>query len=225
MADASSIFFAGSLGVASGFLASIPVGPINVAIINEGAQRGFRWAVLIGLGALVMETIYCGLAFAGFSGMFTSPILRAAIELLSFLATLFFGVKYLLVRELSATTKSVERMEHRLHPHTAFMIGFVRVLGNPGVLLFWVALSAAFVSHEWIENTSASKAACVLGMSAGATTWFVFLSFVVSMGHGRFSTKTLVRLSHASGASLLIGACIIGFRLVRFLAQRGGPSG
>ena len=62
-------------------------------------------------------------------------------------------------------------------------------------------------------------------MSAGATTWFVFLSFVVSMGHGRFSTKTLVRLSHASGASLLIGACIIGVRLVRFLAQRGGPTG
>ena len=225
MADASSILLAGFLGVVSGFLASIPVGPINVAIINEGAQRGFRWAFLIGLGALVMETIYCGLAFAGFSGLFNSRFMHAAIELLSFLATLFFGVKYLLVRELAATTKSVERMEHRLHPHTAFMIGFVRVLGNPSVLLFWVALSAAFVSHEWIENTNASKTACVLGMSAGATAWFVFLSFVVSMGHGRFSTKTLVRMSHASGAFLLLGALIIGFRLVRFLEQRGGPGG
>lgn len=224
MADASTILFAAILGMASGFLASIPVGPINVAIINEGAQRGFRWALLIGLGALVMETAYCSLAFAGFSGRFTSPFLHATIEFLSFLATLFFGVKYLLVRELPASTKSVERVEHRLHPHTAFMIGFVRVLGNPGVLLFWVALSAAFVSHEWIENTRASKAACVLGMSAGATAWFVFLSFVVSMGHGRFSTKTLVRMSHASGASLLIGAGVIGFKLVRLLAHRGGPS-
>lgn len=225
MADIPSILFAAFLGTVSGFLASIPVGPINVAIINEGAQRGFRWALLIGFGAIAMETIYCGLAFAGFSGLFTSPFLRATIELLSFLATLSFGIKYLLVRDLPATTKSVERVEHRLHPHTAFMIGFVRVLGNPGILLFWITLSATFISHEWIDNAWPSKGACVLGTSAGASAWFVFLSFVVSLGHGRFSTKTLVRMSHASGASLLIGACVIGARLVRLLANRSGPSG
>ena len=40
MADASSILFAGFLGVASGFRLN-PRGPINVAIINEGAQRDF----------------------------------------------------------------------------------------------------------------------------------------------------------------------------------------
>lgn len=219
----SSILFAAFLGMLSGFLASIPVGPINIAIINEGARRGFRWALLIGLGAIAMETIYCSLAFAGFSGLFNSPFLRAAIELLSFLATLFFGVKYLLVRELPATTKSVERVEHRLHPHTAFMIGFVRVLGNPGVLLFWVTLSATFVSHEWIDDTLVSKSSCVLGMTTGASAWFVFLSFVVSLGHGKFSAKTLVRMSHASGASLLIGAVVIGLRLIRLLAHRGAP--
>ena len=31
---------------------SIPVGPINLTILNEGAQRGFLWAMLIGLGAI-----------------------------------------------------------------------------------------------------------------------------------------------------------------------------
>ncbi|MBM3839020.1 MAG: hypothetical protein FJ398_13840 [Verrucomicrobia bacterium] len=223
MVELYSILFAVFLGFASGFLASIPVGPINIAIVNEGARRGFRWALLIGFGAIAMETIYCGLAFAGFSGLFASPLLRASIELLSFLATLFFGVKYLLVRKLPATTKSVERVEHRLHPHTAFMIGFVRVLGNPGVLLFWITLSATFMSHEWIANTWISKGSCVLGIVFGASAWFLFLSFVVSLGQGKFSAKTLVRLSHASGASLLVVAVVIGVRLVRLLANRGEP--
>jgi len=223
MMEVYSILFAVFLGFVSGFLASIPVGPINIAIINEGARRGFGWALLIGFGAIAMEAIYCSLAFAGFSGLFTSPFLRASIELLSFLATLVFGVKYLLVRELPATTRSVERVEHRLHPHTAFMIGFVRVLGNPGVLLFWITLSATFMSHEWIADTWASKGLCVLGIAAGAAAWFIFLSFVVSLGHGKFSAKTLVRLSHATGASLLVVAVVIGVRLVRLLAHRGGP--
>ena len=49
---------------------SIPVGPINLTILNEGAQRGFTWAMLIGLGASAMEVIYCAIAFTGFSSLF-----------------------------------------------------------------------------------------------------------------------------------------------------------
>jgi threonine/homoserine/homoserine lactone efflux protein len=222
MADISSIVFAGVIGLISGFLISIPVGPINITIINEGAQRGFKWATLIGLGAISMDFIYCALAFAGFSGLFSSQIMRAAIELLSFLAMLYLGAKYLRVPDLPETTPSVERVEHRLHPHTAFTIGFVRVLGNPAVLLFWLTLSATLISHEWVVDAWPTKAACVVGMSLGALSWFIFLSFVVSLGHGRFSKKTLLRMSHFSGASFLVFAVIIGVRLVKLLAKRGG---
>jgi threonine/homoserine/homoserine lactone efflux protein len=219
MAELSSALSAMLLGIVSGFLISIPVGPINLAIINEGAKRGFKWGVLISFGAIAMDIIYCGIAFAGFSGLFTTRILRAAMELLSFLALLYLGIKYLQATHLPATTKGVQLVEQRLHPHTAFMIGFVRVLGNPAVLLFWITLSALFMSHEWIKNTWTSKGACVLGMSTGAFSWFVLLSFLVSLGHGRFSTKTLLRMSHVSGACLLLAAGVIGVRLIRLLAH------
>jgi threonine/homoserine/homoserine lactone efflux protein len=220
MGDVSSAIQAGLIGLISGFLISIPVGPINLAIINEGAKRGFKWGVLIGFGAIAMDIIYCGVAFAGFSGMFTTRFLRATIELLSFLALIYLGIKYLKATELPATTKGVELVEHRLHPHTAFMIGFVRVLGNPSVLVFWITLSASFMSHGWIDNTWSSKGTCVVGMSTGAFLWFVLLSFLVSLGHGRFSSKTLLRMSHGSGACLLLAAVVIGIRLVRLLAQQ-----
>ena len=44
-------------GLVSGFLVSIPVGPINVTIIHEGVERGFRWGFLIGAGSVLMESI------------------------------------------------------------------------------------------------------------------------------------------------------------------------
>jgi threonine/homoserine/homoserine lactone efflux protein len=215
----NSALSAALIGLVSGFLISIPVGPINLAIINEGAKRGFKWGVLIGFGAIAMDIIYCGLAFAGFSGLFTTRLLRASMELLSFLALIYLGSKYLRATELPSTTKGVELVEHRLHPHTAFMTGFVRVLGNPAVLLFWITLSASFMSHDWIDNTWSSKGACVVGMATGAFTWFVVLSFLVSLGHGRFSSRTLLRMSHVSGACLLLAAGIIAIRLIRLLAQ------
>lgn len=220
MTGLSPIFVAALTGLFSGFLVSIPVGPINVTIINEGAKRGFRWALLIGLGAVVMELIYCLVAFAGFSGLFTSRWIAATMELLSFLLMLFLGFKYLMARDLPAMTRSVERVEHRLHPHTAFMIGFVRVLGNPGVLLFWITLSATFVAHEWIADDWISKGVCAAGVALGALIWFVTLSFLVSRGHGKFSTHTLLRLSHVSGASLLVVAFFLGLRLINLLAHR-----
>src|SRR6185436_7622822 len=125
-------------GLISGFVVSIPVGPINITIINEGARRGFFWAFMISLGAMAMDLIYCGVAFAGFSGLFTSKVMKATMELLSFLFLLYLGIKYLLTPTLPATTHTIEAVEHKLHPRTAFWIGFVRVLGNPAVLLFWI---------------------------------------------------------------------------------------
>ncbi len=215
----NSVISALVIGLVSGFIISIPVGPINLAIINEGAKRGFRWGVLIGFGAIAMDIIYCGVAFAGFAGMFTTPLLQASIQLLSFLALIYLGIKYLQANDLPATSKSLEMVEHRLHPHTAFMIGFVRVLGNPAVLLFWIFLSAFIMSHEWIEDTWSSRGACVVGMATGAFAWFVLLSFLVSLGHGRFSARTLVRMSHVSGLALLLGALPVGIKLIKLLAH------
>jgi len=220
MAHLAEYLVAAFTGFVSGFLVSIPVGPINISIVNEGARRGFGWAFLIGLGATIMEVIYCAIAFAGFTHLFDSRVVKATMELVSFLLMFFLGVKYLLAHSLPATTRSVESIEHRLHPHTAFWTGFVRCLGNPGVLLFWITISATFISHDWMDDTWQSKGMCLLGVTLGCFSWFTLLSFLVSRGHGRFSTNTLLRMSQFSGASLLIVSLVMGGRLVKLLAHR-----
>ncbi len=220
MANLSDYLVPALTGFLSGFLVSIPVGPINISIVNEGACRGFRWAFLIGLGATIMEVIYCAIAFAGFTHLFDSRVVKATMELVSFLLMLFLGVKYLIAHSLPATTRSVESFEHRLHPHTAFWTGFVRCLGNPGVLLWWITISATFISHDWMDDTWQSKGMCLLGVTLGCFSWFTLLSLLVSRGHGRFSTNTLLRMSQFSGASLLIVSLVMGGRLVKLLAHR-----
>src|SRR5215831_21089187 len=92
----SHILVALLTGFISGLLLSIPVGPINLTILNEGARRGFKWAALIGLGATVMEVVYCFVAFTGFASFFTRGYVKAAMELFSFVFLLFLGIKFLL---------------------------------------------------------------------------------------------------------------------------------
>jgi threonine/homoserine/homoserine lactone efflux protein len=217
MPEQTAILIAAVTGFVSGLLLSMPVGPVNLTIINEGARRGFKWAVLIGLGASVMDVIYCTIAFTGFSSFFGSRIVKTSMEVFSFAFMLFLGVKFLSAKtviaptQLGAAASRIEqRIDEKLHPHSAFMIGFTRVLGNVGVLLFWIVAAAYFMSHEayftsyeWVEDTIAAKTAFIAGVALGANLWFCALSYGVARKRRQFSEQTLLRMERFSGICLL----------------------
>src|SRR5512138_154161 len=91
---------AGVTGLISGLILSIPIGPVNLTIMNEGARRGFSWAALIGLGATVMEVIYCFMAFTGFASFFTHGYVKATMELISFVFLLYLGIRFLAAKSV-----------------------------------------------------------------------------------------------------------------------------
>ncbi len=226
MLELPPIAIAGLTGFISGLLLSIPVGPVNLTIMNEGARRGFVWALLIGLGASVMEVIYCAIAFTGFSSFFQNRGIKATMEVFSFVFLLFLGFKFLLAKTVAApmhiskaTDKIEERIEGKLHPHSAFMTGLVRVMANPGVLLFWIILAANFMSREWVEPNLQGKLSCVTGVALGTGLWFFALSFGVSRGHGKFSERTLLKMEHFSGFMLLTLGLIHGAHIAWQLAK------
>src|SRR5688572_21996032 len=128
MLPISPILIAAFTGFLSGFLLSVPVGPINVTILNEGARRGFKVAALISLGAVLMEVIYCAIAFTGFASFFQKGIIKGTMELFSFVFMLYLGIKFLIAKKIPSATRIETRIEERLHPHSAFMIGFVRTM-------------------------------------------------------------------------------------------------
>jgi threonine/homoserine/homoserine lactone efflux protein len=200
---------------------AIPVGPINLTILNEGSQRGFRWAMFIGLGASAMELIYCSIAFTGFSSFFAIRTVKAVMELFTFVFLLFIGAKFLSAQTVNVPTKldaASQKIEARLgekwHPHSAFMTGFVRVSGNLGVLLTWIVLAANVMAHDWFEDTLVAKMACIGGVALGTNAWFCALSYGVSRGHGRFSEQTLLRLQHISGICLIAVGIFDGAHIV-----------
>jgi threonine/homoserine/homoserine lactone efflux protein len=233
MADISPIFLAWITGFIMGIILSMPVGPVNLTIINEGARRGFLWAVLIGLGASSMEGIYCMIAFTGFSSLFSSTMVKTCMEVFSFAFFLFLGIKFLMAKTVTAPTQlgaTAEKIEARLgekfHPHSAYMTGFVRVFSNFGVLVFWIGLAAYLMSHQayfttqdFVANTMAAKLMCVLGVILGANSWFFILSYGVSRGQNRFNERTLLKMQHFSGICLIVIGIFDGIHLGWLLAN------
>jgi threonine/homoserine/homoserine lactone efflux protein len=166
-----------------------------------------------------MEVIWCTIAFTSLASIFTGRYIKAGMELFSFVFMLFLGLKFLLARDMPATNKIEERIEERLHPHSAFMIGFVRVMGNPGCLIFWLIAAANYISREWVMPNGSGKLACILGVAGGTALWFLGLSWAVSLGHKKFSKRTMLRMEHISGMILLGLAFIHGFRIIWQMAH------
>lgn len=215
------VLLAALTGFISGLLLSIPVGPINLTILNEGARRGFKWAVLIGLGATAMEVIYCFIAFTGLASFFTRGYIKAVMELATFVFLLYLGIKFMTAKTVNrpvhlgaAADRWEARIGERLQPHSAFMTGLVRVLANFGVLVFWIILAASFMSHDWVEPDWPGKLACVAGVGLGTGLWFVGLSWAVSLRRGKFSERGLLRMEHLSGVGLLALALVHGATII-----------
>ena len=220
------LLLAALTGFISGLILCIPVGPINLIIINEGARRGFKWAAMIGAGATLMEIIYCFFAFTSFASFFERGLIKAVMELGSFVFMLLIGMKFLLAKtieaplHISAQADAIEnRIEEKLHPHSAFAIGFVRVLANPGVLLIWIIFAANFISREWVTPDWPGKLACVGGVAVSIGGWFTCLSWFSSIKHGRLSPLTLLRMERVTGVILLAIAFAHGAHIVWRMAH------
>lgn len=233
MADTHPILVAAFAGFFCAMVFSCLPGPINLTILNEGAQRGFKWGFFIGLGATMMDVVYCSISFTGISQIIDHGFAQTLMRVMGFVFLLFLGFKFLSADSLAHPTrldlaigKLEERIEQKVHPHSAFATGFVRVAANLGVLAAWVALSATLLStkaffstQEWVDDTKPAKAACVAGVFTGTMLWFLFWSFIVSRGHGKLSAKSLLRLQHVSGLCLLGTAVYEGVRIALHLAK------
>lgn len=213
-------------GFIFGVVLCIPVGPVNLTIMNEGARRGFKWAALIGAGATLMELVYCGIAFTGFAALFEGRAVKAAMEVFSFAFMMFLGFKFTFAKTVSAPLRLgaaaemiEERIEEKLHPHSAFMIGFVRTLANPGVLLGWIVLGANFISRGWVEPTWSGKFACLAGVGMGVGLWFFGLSWAISLGHKKITEGTMLKMERGSGILLLAVGLAHGLYIAWELAK------
>jgi len=51
-------------------------------------------------------------------------------------------------------------------------------------------------------------------VGCGTGLWFITLSWIVSLGHGKWSEKTLLRMEHGSGWGLLVIALLHGGTII-----------
>src|SRR5258707_7723836 len=85
-------------GFVCGLVVSVPVGPVNLTVINQALRRGFGTAFLVGVGAMCAETAYASLMLWGHSSILDAPRVVRVMRIIAVVVIAAMGIRYLLFK-------------------------------------------------------------------------------------------------------------------------------
>ncbi|MBI4387603.1 MAG: LysE family transporter [Candidatus Omnitrophica bacterium] len=199
-----------ALGLATGFLLSVPIGPINLTVIHEALHKGFARGFLIGLGGIAADTLYCTMAFFGFSSFLNE--VRSFWPYLQFIGgvvVILIGIYYWRYRKKNFTPAIRKAETAASHFHKAFPLGFVMGIMNVSLFALWGGVNTIFVSRGWIEPNAPGVVVCVVGIAMGSITWFALISFLIARMHYHIGSLVITRIAHTCGLLLIFFGAVL----------------
>lgn len=185
-----NVLGAAGLGLALGAATGLPLGVVNVAVA-DAATAHRRYAVGIGIGGALADTIHSLLAFAGIGHLVTErPDLVRILAVVAAVAILGYAIIAFRRHRARRTTRGLAAARaadavatgaaHAIGGHLSLgrgiPAGLALTLPNPGALTAWVAMAAAL----WPRAEVGEAIALALGVGLGSALWFAVLAHLVA---------------------------------------------
>ncbi|ACY18152.1 LysE/ArgO family amino acid transporter [Haliangium ochraceum] len=159
------------MGIAVGVISGMPIGPVNLAVIDSTFRYNLRRGLAVGAGGALGDGLYALLGILLMGPIFDRyPILTPLLYALSGVLLFLYSVRVI----RSAPAVPVGRPEHTTSAprhkslSTAFLVGVALVLMNPAAIVTWVIIVGWFMQDATIGN----GAVAALGVCLGSLAWF-----------------------------------------------------
>jgi len=199
LSQITTLFISGML---AGFLIAAPVGPIGILCIRRSLHGHFLLAALTGIGAGLADTFYGAVASFGLASI--SSLLFEHDQVIRFFggaALVALGIKVMRDHPRFQNGGNGENTAYIKTVTSAFFL----TVANPATL---IAFTAAFATLglNALNDSMLQAGIVVLGVFAGATTWWMGLSSGVFLMRHHLNDDALLWLNRISGAALIIFA-------------------
>lgn len=197
-------------GFAAGFLIAAQVGPIWLLCFRNGIRFGFPAAFGIGLGAAVIDTLYCVLGALGAAVLLSTQSTQRMISILGALIISWIGIKAIITHRKTLDVKSDDVVTQKTSTFaSALRLSLLATASNPLTIISWVALLSA--AGSFIDNTS-GKIEFALGVGGGSFLFFLTLSLGSSYLGRKLSAHWVRRVDQTSAYLFLVFALLLVYR-------------
>lgn len=206
------------LGLACGFVGSIPIaGPAAVLVVERALSGQARAALGVSAGTAVAEAGYALLAFLGMTAALSRfPWLLSASRVVGAVILVGLGLYFALGprrRPKEAGTGG------RARARDGLWLGLVVTSINPTLLVTWSAVVTVLHSTGFLRVHALDAFPFGLGVAAGVAGWFALLIAIIEKLRSKVNDSTMDKVVRvlgwillACGAALLIKLGVDFFR-------------
>lgn len=187
------------LGAGIGAVTGVPIGPVNVAVIDTAYRHHLKRAVAVALGGAIADMLYAFLGIVGVGPVLVRhPNVPPILYALSGVVLVVYGLMTVRAQPTDPTRTTTEEDGDKPYFWSGFALGAALILLNPATLLTWVVI----VGSAMAGVTEQEGTAAALGIGVGSFVWFSFVAFLADRGKRLLGDKT-VWITRAVGFALM----------------------
>ena len=167
-------------GFLLGLGAAVPLGPINILIMNE-AIKEYRNGVMIGLGAMSSDITYLFLIFFGLLVYIDKPEILMTLSVLGGLFLTYLAYVIFINRD-----KKIDVSGEKVDKRSLFKLyakGFALTFINPYTIGFWLSTSG------YIASKDLNPLVTLLGMLSAILLWITLMPYFVHKSKHKISHR------------------------------------
>jgi threonine/homoserine/homoserine lactone efflux protein len=207
------------IGVLAGALTGVPIGPVNVAVIDASYRHTMRRAMMVGLGGACGDLLYSGLGVLGVTPILEKyPSVPPILYAVSGVVLLVYGFMTARSQPPVAPAPPVEG-EHIDHAANArkemwqgFTVGLALIVLNPAAIVTWVVLMGPLIP----KATHLDGVACAIGVFIGSFGWFSLVAYLTHKGKHVLGDKA-AWIPRVIGIGLMVYAVWLIAKAVKFV--------
>lgn len=208
------------IGAAAGAITGVPIGPVNVAVIDAAYRHTLRRAFAVGVGGAIADGFYAGLGVVGVTPVLrTYPSIPPLLYLASGIVLLAYG--FLTARSQPVapaqpspdeTRESTATMRRR-ELWSGFTVGLALILLNPAAIVTWVVIMGQIIP----DATLTEGIACSIGVACGSFGWFALVAYLTHKGKSVLGDKA-AWIPRLVGIALMVYSVYLLTKAVQYFA-------
>ena len=185
-------------------MTGIPIGPVNVAVIDGAYRHSLKRALGVGVGggAADLAFAYLGLVWIG-PWILSNPIVPPILYLLSGIVLVIYGFVTIRSQPMETTKPSTGE---DAPPAASFLggvfLGAVLIVLNPAALITWTVIVGS--QPIMVDALHQEATACAIGVGVGSTMWFCTVAWLANKGKNILGHKMLL-------ITRVVGALLVGY--------------
>jgi threonine/homoserine/homoserine lactone efflux protein len=220
------------LGIAGGFVLSIPPGPLAIAVTKQGLEGNFRAGLTLVFGAALMDVVYILISTFASSAIVVAlgrliketewfPVL---FQIACIILLLFLGIRYFTPERCEKATNENEKAERaqeerarKMGHATPFFIGLliaVTNLATPTFLPSMIAFVGFLHGTGWLHRGVLYSAVFSVAFGIGTLLWFFCVLRVLLRFRKSISGNFVENIYRFAGGTLIVFAAIIAYHTV-----------